>query len=195
MNSSPKNSSSDSSTRSKSSCSSSSNKEPQNESFQVNDLSHRMKRLDVKVGQSGAVNSTMVLIGSKLENFKIPQPGEYFEVRVTMASNPKYFMVHPHDDAPKLHELMSELQTYCQNNKTVLSSSSIDVGEVYAAQHSDNNWYRATVENIFGGTMIHVRYCDYGDVTVVSCDKLKILPAQFRQLPRQAIRAKLHGML
>lgn len=41
--------------------------------------------------------------------------------------------------------------------------------------------------------MFLISYCDYGDIVVVNSDRLKVLPAQFRQLPALAIKAKLFG--
>lgn len=42
---------------------------------------------------------------------------------------------------------------------------------------------------------IHIHYCDFGGVAVLSNDKLKTLPAKFRTLAKQAISAKLSGKL
>ena len=47
---------------------------------------------------------------------------------------------------------------------------------------------------IYGPSVIHVCYCDFGDGTVLISKKLKILPFKFRALPRQAWKAKLHGI-
>lgn len=41
--------------------------------------------------------------------------------------------------------------------------------------------------------MVTVYFCDYGDVTVITLDKLQPLTKQFCELPYQAIKAKLVG--
>jgi Tudor domain len=41
--------------------------------------------------------------------------------------------------------------------------------------------------------MIHVKFCDIGEVDVLTNDQLKTLPNSFRILPKQALRAKLYG--
>lgn len=167
----------------------------------LSDLTMQMRSIDInKSPKRNAVigNASQTVTGRKrkLENYELPQVGELFDICVLMASNPSYFVVQPHQDALRLRQLMSDLQSYCATNNEFLTSDVLEVGEVYAAMHSDDNsWYRATVINIFGSTMIHVFFCDYGDVKVLSCDNLKILPAIFRDLPRQAIRAKLHGKI
>lgn len=112
-----------------------------------------------------------------------------------MSSNPNYFIVQPYDDKSALLKMMADLQIYCANNKEFLPSEIIEANETYAVLHGDGSWYRATVVTILRGSsnMVHIQYCDYGDVSVVSTDKLKILPVEFRSLPRQATKAQLHG--
>jgi tudor domain-containing protein 1/4/6/7 len=41
--------------------------------------------------------------------------------------------------------------------------------------------------------MVSVYFCDYGDVSVLPLDKLQPLTDQFKELPYQAIKAKLAG--
>jgi tudor domain-containing protein 1/4/6/7 len=41
--------------------------------------------------------------------------------------------------------------------------------------------------------MVSVYFCDYGDVSVMSLEKLQPLTDQFKELPYQAIKAKLAG--
>lgn len=53
--------------------------------------------------------------------------------------------------------------------------------------------FRVVVEQILGSTMFLICYCDYGDIVMVNSDRLKMLPANFRTLPRLAISAKLYG--
>lgn len=127
-------------------------------------------------------------------NIWIPEIGEFFEVFVSMASNPSNFVVQPYNEGPKLSELMKELQEYCTNNDEFIPGDMIEVGQAYAALNTDGIYHRVTVENVFNSSMIHVCYCDFGDIAVLSNDKLKTLPAKFRTLPKQAVVAKLYGV-
>jgi hypothetical protein len=67
-------------------------------------------------------------------------------------------------------------------------------GEVYAIfNDEDNRWYRASVENI-SYNIIHVFLVDYGSFKTLSNDKMRMLPDKYRMLPKQAMKAKLHGV-
>lgn len=66
------------------------------------------------------------------------------------------------------------------------------MNQFYAAQHADGKWLRCVCERMFDGT-IHVSFCDYGEIAVLGIDKLKILPEEFRALPKQAIKCRLYG--
>lgn len=80
------------------------------------------------------------------------------------------------------------------SNNEFLTTECIEVGQYYAAQHADGKWLRSTVERMFDGS-IHVSFCDYGEIAVLGIDKLKILPQDFRSLPKQAIKCRLYGRL
>jgi hypothetical protein len=41
--------------------------------------------------------------------------------------------------------------------------------------------------------MVSVYFCDFGDVSVLPVEKLQPLTSQFKELPYQAIKAKLAG--
>jgi tudor domain-containing protein 1/4/6/7 len=53
--------------------------------------------------------------------------------------------------------------------------------------------YRVWVSNVINDNMVSVYFCDYGDVSVMPLEKLQPLTDQFKQLPYQAIKAKLAG--
>lgn len=52
--------------------------------------------------------------------------------------------------------------------------------------------FRVTVVKKYGDIM-HVSYCDFGDIATLDSSQLKTLPLKFRQLPKMAIQAKLYG--
>lgn len=41
--------------------------------------------------------------------------------------------------------------------------------------------------------MMHVSFCDFGDIATLDSSQLKTLPLKFRQLPKMAVQAKLYG--
>ena len=53
--------------------------------------------------------------------------------------------------------------------------------------------YSVCVSNVINDNMVSVYFCDYGDVSVLPLDKLQPLLDQFKELPYQAIKAKLTG--
>lgn len=52
---------------------------------------------------------------------------------------------------------------------------------------------RVSALNIINENMVTVYFCDFGDVSILSLDKLQPLKSQFLELPYQAIKAKLVG--
>jgi len=125
---------------------------------------------------------------------QIPAVGDYFDVHVTMAANPGNFTVQPYKDLLRLEEMMESMQAeYKQQKYPHPPLDSVKEGELYAALHHDGNWYRVCVSNVINDNMVSVYFCDYGDVSVLPLDKLQPLIDQFKELPYQAIKAKLAG--
>lgn len=52
---------------------------------------------------------------------------------------------------------------------------------------------RCIITKVLPNPHFCVLLCDLGEVSVLSNDNLKTLPAKFRELPKQAIKAKLYG--
>lgn len=132
----------------------------------------------------------------KLAKFPLPGIKELFYVSVTIASSPKYFIVQPYSHAVQLNRMMLELQEYCKTKASRVPKDSVEQGEVYAGIKSDDgHWYRVIAVNILSGTgLIHVYFCDFGQISVVDSESLRILPAHLRTLPQQAVKARLHGV-
>lgn len=126
---------------------------------------------------------------------KIAGIREFFDVHVTMAANPGNFTVQPLDDKRSLEAMMIELQKVCLTYQGLYPTiESIKEGNFYAAKHKDEHWYRVSVMNIIDENMVTVYFCDFGDVCILSLDKLQPLKSQFLELPYQAIKAKLIGI-
>ncbi|PSN45877.1 hypothetical protein C0J52_11031 [Blattella germanica] len=103
--------------------------------------------------------------------------------------------VQPYKDATRLEKMMEDMQShYIENKYPHPTPENVHEGGLYAALHNDNHWYRVCVSNVINGNMVSVYFCDYGDVSVLTLDKLQPLTNQFKELPYQAIKAKLAGI-
>lgn len=123
---------------------------------------------------------------------EIPAVGSYFDVFVTFAANPSNFAVQSYKMTSKLSSLMCEMQSYYDSTGKELSA--IEVGEFFAVKHNDDTWYRAHTTMVQDGIVTGL-FVDYGDCFVTSQDRVQELPNFFRELPYQAIKAKLHGIV
>lgn len=143
-------------------------------------------------GVAVAAQSTKVKNLPLLKDIPLPSVNSFFNVFVTLASNPFNFVVQPYDQRVDFHEMMRKLQAYCVHNNEFLTLECVEINQYYAAQHADGKWLRASVERMFDGS-IHVSFCDYGEIAVLGVDKLKMLPAEYRTLPKQAMKCRLYG--
>lgn len=130
---------------------------------------------------------------NKLVDYVLPPIDQCLDVHVSLASNPNQFAVQPYGDRPKLFDLMTNLQKYCSKNASFIPPDSVKLGEAYAAKHNDGHWYRAIVEKMLTPSMFYIKYCDVGDAAVVESGDLRVLPAEFRLLAKQAISASVYG--
>ncbi|XP_012284701.1 tudor domain-containing protein 7A [Orussus abietinus] len=149
------------------------------------------KRLDRIMSRHGEGDS----VACSLKPPRISNIGSYFDVHVTMAANPGNFTVQPYEDSVPLEAMMVQLQETCAAFKGPCpTSDSVKEGRLYAAKHSDGFWYRVCISNVINDTTVTVYFCDFGDVSVLTLDKLQPLKSQFMELPYQAIRARLVGI-
>jgi len=152
---------------------------------------------------SGPTSPASPLLSQDLASLKtllapvIPLEGQYFDINITFAVSPSSFVVQPYNEGNKLELLMTELNTYytVEEHLQEVSSADLSEGEYFAARHTDGFWYRVRVTNVIDSDHAAVRYVDYGDLTMVSVSDLQPLWGQFRNLPYQAINAKLANVL
>jgi len=127
----------------------------------------------------------------------IPHEGQYFDINITFAVSPSSFVVQPYNEGHKLELLMTELNSFytVEEHLQEVASSDLSEGEYFAARHTDGFWYRVRVTKVIDSDHAAVRYVDYGDLTMVGVSELQHLWGQFRNLPYQAINAKLANII
>nr|XP_056705924.1 tudor domain-containing protein 1 [Euleptes europaea] len=122
-------------------------------------------------------------------------PKEVVDVMVCMLYSPGefYCQILSNHDLKVLEELNISLAEYCQ--KTAPSVSKIAKGKPCCAYFSgDGRWYRALVEESTSDQTCKVQFVDYGNIEVVTLDKLRQISSKFLKLPFQAIRCWLSGV-
>ncbi|XP_059611295.1 uncharacterized protein LOC132258169 [Phlebotomus argentipes] len=157
----------------------------------------RFSRL--KITQKAQPKLSRTLSGLKpIEDFELPAIETTFTLSIVMISSPSNFIIQPHDD--KINEsfadLTSKLQHYCSgNNEQPIPAGSFEIGQAYAVfAEKDSRWYRGIVDLVINSQQVQVTLCDYGEKLLVSCNNIKSLPNDFRQLPKLGIRCCLHGI-
>ena len=127
----------------------------------------------------------------------VPAEGQYFDVNITFAVSPSNFVVQPYSEGPQLEKLMSDLNSFYNNedNFQDLAAADIKEDDYFVARHTDGFWYRVRITKVIDGESAAVRYVDYGDLTMVSLSDIQPLWGQFRNLPFQAINAKLANIV
>ncbi|XP_014225705.1 tudor domain-containing protein 7-like [Trichogramma pretiosum] len=133
---------------------------------------------------------------SILKSPEIPKIGGYIDVHVSMAAHPGSFTIQPLDSAVQLQRMMDELFRVCRSyTGPAVTPFNLELGTMYAAKCEDNRWYRAYACKIISKTMCGVYFCDYGDYRAIDIERLQPLQDQFYELPSQAIKAKIHGIM
>ncbi|ETN63108.1 hypothetical protein AND_005180 [Anopheles darlingi] len=168
---------------------------------EAKELAKRFDGLNLKTTSTTTVatangNSRVpAVVENKLAKMALPLVGQLFDVKCTIASNPKFFIVQPYSYNLQLNRLMHELQDFCMKKALPVRKDQVRQGEAYAASYKDGHWYRVIVLNIIQGPKpIHVFFCDFGQFEELDVSALRILTPNFRVLPQQAIKARLHGV-
>lgn len=161
-------------------------------SHEAAELSKSFSKLNIE--QRKLISPVPSQVTPKLAKLPLPGIHELFDVIVTIASSPNYFIVQPYLQAVQLNRMMRELQEFCTSKAERVPMDGVEQGEVYAGFNDDDgHWYRVIAVNIICGS-IHVYCCDFGQIRVIDSESLRVLPAHLRLLPQQAVKAKLHGV-
>ncbi|XP_077287282.1 tudor domain-containing protein 7 tapas [Arctopsyche grandis] len=127
-----------------------------------------------------------------IPKFQLPKKGSQFNIFVSLAVNPSNFTVQPLQDQDELAKMMDELQSVGKSPELTVTPK---IGCAYAAYYDkEDYWYRVFVQGIVSRDMASIYFCDYGDLQMVEISKLRELPSNFKKLPAQALKARLHGV-
>ncbi|KAG4078963.1 hypothetical protein HA402_010915 [Bradysia odoriphaga] len=138
--------------------------------------------------------NNLTLHGPKLPKFQPPNIGDHFDIEVVMTATPAHFMIRPIKHMRQWVQQMKSLQDYCAKSRDALTLDKVREDDAYACLHSDGKWYRAVVERHLG-TKLLVSFCDLGDIDCIDdVQRLKILPKEYRDLPKLAMTARLYGI-
>lgn len=134
----------------------------------------------------------------ELKTPEIPSIGSFFDVNVPTAVSPLNFFIQPWKSNFKLEKLMESLQHH-YNNEAQYSPLSLDdiiPGKVYASRHPASGvWHRTSVTKVINPQSIAVYYGDYGYYDTLHSNQLLPLDSEYLDLPYQAIKAKLTGVM
>ncbi|XP_058495612.1 tudor domain-containing protein 7A isoform X2 [Solea solea] len=124
---------------------------------------------------------------------ELPQPGQNMDVFVPVACHPSHFVLQPWQDLHRLTVLLGEMILYYNQMSRTDATMNVQRGDICAAK-IDKNWQRAQVKGILANGFVSVYDLDHGKHDLVRSNLLKPLIEEFRQLPFQAIPAKLAGV-
>ncbi|KAG8185104.1 hypothetical protein JTE90_014579 [Oedothorax gibbosus] len=129
----------------------------------------------------------------------VPEVGEMFDVFVTTAANPHNFIVQPLQSSKEMNDLMIHMQQFYSDEDSLIEMhpSLLQRNSFYAALHPDGAWYRVRLVSFNPSEPEEalVFYVDFGDYDNVYLQNLQKLYNQFRDLPCQAIKASLSGIM
>ncbi|XP_076023389.1 tudor domain-containing protein 7A isoform X2 [Genypterus blacodes] len=120
-------------------------------------------------------------------------PNQNIDVFVPAACHPGYFVLQPWHDLHQLLVLMGEMMLFYNKMSDITPATPIQKGEVCAAK-IDKNWHRVLVKGILASGLVSVYELDHGKHELVRCTHLRPLMEEFRQLPFQAVTARLAGV-
>ncbi|XP_013412925.1 tudor domain-containing protein 7B-like [Lingula anatina] len=124
---------------------------------------------------------------------QIPKPGDYLDVHVSLVFNPGNFVCVPYESMEETLELMAQMSVfYTKVPNAKVSIDKVKPGDLLAGV-LEGVWYRVEVRALVG-EQVSVYFVDYGDFSIMSPEDLQPLPAHFRYMPFQAVKAKLAGV-
>ncbi|XP_033738269.1 uncharacterized protein LOC117325879 [Pecten maximus] len=129
--------------------------------------------------EDGDVGEDLVAQGHaklvKAEELKFSEQGKPEGQVTTFVSHVEdVFYIQLSTDEDKLAELSENLQTLCEQHNTPQPEQITEGLHCCAKFSEDQAWYRATVSKVTGQKFT-VRFLDYGNCDIVTCEQLKLL--------------------
>lgn len=130
------------------------------------------------------------------ETFQVPLFPSVFYAFVDSISDPNNFVVIPFHSKNDRDSLMNKLSDKMNAQPEVtLNENDIVLEHLYAC-FSGDIWFRVIPKEIQKDTGdVLVLYPDYGQFNLIKIDDIQPLPLEFWELPYQALRCKLHGIV
>ena len=119
--------------------------------------------------------------------------GSKMLVQITYGNSPVDFYCQQLDQGDKFDQLLSDINDYCESG-TAMPVTTPTVGAAVLAQYDmDRVWYRGEIVEVSAETC-KVLFVDYGNVEVISNQKMYAMLAHFLELQAQAIHCSLEGV-
>lgn len=119
--------------------------------------------------------------------------GSKIPVQITYGNSPVDFYCQQTDQGDKFDQLLSDVNDYCESG-TALPVIMPTVGAAVLAQYDmDMVWYRGEVTEVLAEAC-KVSFVDYGNVELISYQKMYAMLPHFMELPAQAIHCSLEGV-
>eukprot|EP00095_Tigriopus_kingsejongensis_P000637 maker-scaffold275_size226830-snap-gene-1.31 protein:Tk00637 transcript:maker-scaffold275_size226830-snap-gene-1.31-mRNA-1 annotation:"tdrd7" len=127
----------------------------------------------------------------------MPDVGEYFDISIVLAASPSNFVVQPWRQGNEFNQLQGDINVFYSNpkNHRPVTKTDLEQDKFFAIRHEDKSWYRVKVTSMLDEFTASVRFVDFGDASMVCVDNFQLLWSQFRNLPMQAISAKLADII
>ncbi|XP_059922830.1 tudor domain-containing protein 5 isoform X2 [Gadus macrocephalus] len=148
-------------------------------------------------------NSMVPLDAVRAQRLRPPTrrwPRALAAVLVEQVESPGSFHVRfsESQEARSLEDMMMEMRG-CYNSSGVaaryrLPERYLRPGQVCCVAPRDLWFYRVVVQRVLSPDQVEVYYVDFGDLNLVSVDKLMFLKSCYSQLPTQAVPAMLTGV-
>uniref|UniRef100_A0A3B5AAS8 Tudor domain containing 6 n=1 Tax=Stegastes partitus TaxID=144197 RepID=A0A3B5AAS8_9TELE len=131
-------------------------------------------------------------VAEKLPAVDLPLKSSHVAVVQHIAS-PSEFWIQTQSSAKQVDELIDGMYHLYKNSPKKDAVKNPPVGLYCAAKSEDGDFYRAIVAEVCE-TQIKVFFVDYGNTEMVDGSDIRMLPAEFKKLPRLALKCSLAGV-
>ncbi|XP_033107010.1 RING finger protein 17-like [Anneissia japonica] len=148
------------------------------------------------------------LCDSSLEfvTMELPPPGVLFNVIITHTEAPNQLFIQHFQgptENPMMREAISQLNQLMVMNDEInqLAPSWPPVTTPFVGlccvglYGQESKWYRAKILKVSNLNLVTIQYVDFGTPERVTTDRLRYLPAEYFDLPVQAVLCEVYGLL